>query len=420
MVSMTNADWSLVVTSLVVVAVLLLRWYLLRSGEWQRGMVVGGDLFTKTLVELVKSPDLPAFAILGWMTISAIASLVGPATARSGSYVFNPTAMFVATNYIVLVPLLFGSYVFLIVSVGHFEAANFDRIQNVEKRRVPWLTVSESAIQAALLAITLVVQWLSIRSEIGQPYPCSPWIHPTGFTEDLIVCGNHKTAPADDLSVPGIFYYALRGIDAFIALGLVGTIFCTLWRRYAIFGRHTLSEFVFPKLAPTREVGHVGTGLLACILFGSLVTFANGLGLWAVAAYETTPAAKRKLFFDSTWVVWAVLTVAASAAATRLILWLQQRIRDEANARRDQTLAQYAIPLLPFVSAGSDPEEARRHADALSRDLAIRLQIGEVFAKATTWPLPLIALPAALLAFGSQSFNIAKTLYIAVFAHGGP
>jgi hypothetical protein len=377
-------------------------------------MVIGGDVFTKTFVELLHSPDLPAFAILGWMAISAVTSLVGPAVTGMGTYVFNPTVMFVTMNYLVLVPLLFGSYVFLIVSVGHFEASNLDRLQGTEHRKEPWLTTPEAVFQAAFFVAVLWVQWMSVQSEIHQPYPCSPWVDPPAFRANLIECGTGKTVGANDLSVPGIFYYALRGIDSFIALGLIAVVFSTLWRRYEIFGQHALSEFIFPKLTPTREVSHVGTALLACILFGSLVTAANGLGLWSVARHEETLTEKRALFFESTWVYWAVFTVAASAAAARLVIWLHQRIKSEATTRHRAVLTQYTVPLPPKGRAGIEPEQVRLHAEALGRDLAIRLQVGEVFSKAKTWPLPAVAGLAVVIAVSSQAINIGTAIFTAV------
>lgn len=415
---MANTHLSLLLTVLVVVAVLALRGTLIDRHRTPRALVDGGDLFTKTFVELMRSSDLPGLAWIMWMIISAAVSLMPPSQAGMGSYVLDPTAMWVSFNYIILVPCLFGSYVYLIVSIGRFEALNVEARATREPGNRFWLTTPEALFQLAFLGFVLLVQWKSMHSEIAQPYPCSPWVEPAAFQEDLRNCANvpgRLPFAAKDLSLPGALYYTLRGLDSFIALGLIAVIFSALFNRQRLFGQHMLSDFAFPRLAPTRAASDVGTSLVLCILFGSLVTASNGLALWSLARNEPDRARKVALFTESTWAWWAFATVAASIAAGWLIWWLQQRIKIEANGHQSHTLAEYTVPLIEPGHDPSDPARVKRHAEVLEHDLAVRLQIGEVFAKAKTWPLPAIAAPAVIIAGSSQILNIAAAVYTAVF-----
>jgi hypothetical protein len=412
---------SLAITAAAVLAVAGVRWYRLDRKRTPRAEVPGVDVVCKTFIALNRRPDKALTAAIAWMALSLAIGLGGPLIFGRAAYVLDPTQAFAAINYLLLVPCLAGAYVELTKSIGHFPAVAMAKSRPIGARRrtlrpdLPWLSPGQIAWQALLLLLALVIQYFGIYSEIDRPSPCSPWVEPATFQHVARHC---SLATASDLSWDGVVYYALRGLDGYLGLGLASVIVGTWLKRRQLFGRHTLVDFAFPGLGPTASVTNVGGSLLLCILFGSMIMASQGLSLWAHAVRLDSSTARVALFTESTWPVWAMITIVVSVMAAALVMWLRERITEQTRHLEDAVMSQYAVSGGFLDHQPADLIEAKLHADFIQQALAIRVKVAEVFDKASTWPLPVGAAPAVAISVTGQLVNLGVGFYT-VLHHTG-
>jgi hypothetical protein len=405
----------LILMAVIFGAVLLVGYRMTERRRTPRAAVVGVDLFTKTFVELVPSFDKPVTAAVVWIAVSLIVSVVAPALHAKGAYVLQPTQAITAFSYCIVFPCLLGSYVYLVMSLSYFETRNLRRLRPTEKknrRLFPWLTTKGLVWQLLLLAVALGLQYFAILDEIEQPGPCSPWVEPTRFDFNLDKCaiGKEGFVPAAGLSVVGVLHYCLRGIDAFMALGLVSVLTAAWWRRKELFARHKLIDFAFPGLGPSSAIGHVGTSLVLCVVFGSLVTALSGFALWSQSHHLDLPT-KVRLFAESTWAFWALAMMATTVFTAALVVWLHERMISELLRLQNSRLARYASLGAYGSYRAADLADAKLHSDYVGHKLDVRSQMEAIFRNAKTWPLPRGSGPAVILAMSGQAINVGMAFY---------
>jgi hypothetical protein len=186
------------------------------------------------------------------------------------------------------------------------------------------------------------------------------------------------------------------------------------------FGGHALVDFHFPGLGPSEAVRNVGSGLLASILFGSIITGLHGLSLLAHAGKlggETgiSPSdlflLQVGLFTESTWAIWVVLTVVTSAMAVAIVLWLRKAVLTELRKLQENEIKKYVNDESYIGQTPQNVGEAKLQAEYVEKVLAVRNQIATEFASAETWPLPAGAIAAVSVAAISQMANIGAAVY---------
>ena len=152
----------------------------------------------------------------------------------------------------------------------------------------------------------------------------------------------------------GWFYYMVRGINAYLAVGLFATSAAVYWfcgqfgpqGGYRVFDAH---------LRPRREAKYLVYALSLCLLFGPVVTAMHGVGMFL----EPTGVQPTELL-ASTWLWWAVATLLSTYFAAMTIFALRERGTDEV----DSAVAD-ASPL-------DQPIQDRLQAEALTRRMALR------------------------------------------------
>ncbi len=407
---------SLVITFTVAVSAAVALWTHFRAPRLERGAVPGIDVFARAFVELGREGGDPLVAGIAWILISSLVSFGVPVLAKRGQFVLEPSELIIMLDYCLFVPMLVGAYTFLIRSLGFFEATHIAAAGGgppLHKQKGFWI------YQLCLLAVTLLIQYQAIVSEIAQPSPCSPWVSFKIANSGLAwPCGLlPEGSSAAALSVPGVLYYALRGVDTLMALGLVSTVAATWFRARERFKGVPLVDFHFPGLGPSQAAKNVGSGLLAAILFGSIITALHGLSLMAYAkalggkSGIENAAEQVELFTNSTWALWAVLTIITSAMAIATVLWLHRAVLAELRELQTREEEKYASCGNQLHHKPATVADAGRQVEYIDKLLTVRSKIVAEFATAETWPLPAGALALVSVAALSQMLNIATAVY---------
>jgi hypothetical protein len=400
--------------TLGIASCLLLR-RLKQGDHLPRAAVVGVDLLARTFVEMGGRVADPVLVGVTWILISSVIGFGAPVLDGKGSFILEPSELIITLDYCLFVPMLLGAYIFLIRSLGYFDAKKMHEAEvtgHITATKGFWI------YQLLLVIVALAIQYQAIRSELKLPGPCSPWVTFAASSDELAwPCTNTGPVAAKDLSVSGVLYYALRGINTLMALGLVATIAATWFGLRKRFGGHALVDFHFPGLGPSETVRNVGSGLLASILFGSIITGLHGLSLLAHARAlggktgSNHPADQVRLFTDSTWAIWAVLTVVTSAMAVAIVLWLRKAVLTELRKLQENEIKKYVNYENYIGQIPQNVGEAKLQAEYVEKVLAVRNNIATEFAAAETWPLPAGAIAAVGVAAISQMANIGAAVY---------
>jgi hypothetical protein len=343
---MTTSSISLAITFVlpVISAYLLLR-TLHPSGHLPRAAVAGVDLCARTFIEMGNKAGDPLLAGVAWILLSCLLGFGLPVLTGKGKFILETSEFVIMLDYCLFVPMLLGAYIFLIRGLGYFDAKHIEEsgiIPRLKSAKGFWI------YQAILLAVTLWIQYKAIEFEIRLPSPCSPWVTFAG-KPDLLAwpCPNMERMPAQALSLAGILYYALRGINTYMALGLVVTVAATWFGLRERFKGATFVDSRFPGLGPTDAVRNVGSGLVSAILFGSMIAALHGLSLLAHAKAlggktgDEHREEQIELFTDSTWAIWVVLTVVTSAMAAAIVLWLRGAVVVELRELQEKEKEKY-------------------------------------------------------------------------------
>lgn len=398
---------SLLLTAAVLAVSAIVFLYNAKKNVLPAANVGGADLFTMMFVENRSRWSDPVVAGAGWLCISMVVGFGLPVLSGNGPFVLAPSQLVATINYCLVVPLLVGSYVFLLRSLGHFGAK---RVRHGETplRSKAWFWI----FQCTLGSLTLLIQWLAIRSEIDIPSLCSPWIN---LSPNFKTGCDPNSVDASTLSLAGVVYYSLRGLDTFMALGLTAMIGTTWFDLHKHFGHASLVDFGFPGLGPSMAITNVGTGLVACLFFGSFVTALHGLALFSHARSLSTlkigsEADQVALFTESTWAIWAVLLIVTSGFIAAILIWLRERI-----AQRLLTLHEEELEALTKFNATLRPKPIRlSHAkdfgEVAERYLTVRALLSVEFSKAHKWPLPAGALVAIGASFVTQIANVSAAV----------
>lgn len=397
--------------------------------------VLGADAIGLAFGEcrLALSPVL--VACLVWLLISTALSLL-PVLDDKGTYLLDPVQTLVTLNYCLMVPLLVAVYVQLIRGLGHFEVRRIVAGKRPLLRRTRfWLS------QGAFVALALYIQSQAIHSELEYPSPCSPWVTDSWIWAEVSEPGNDaprlecteegaasraqaRAEAGNDLTGTGIVYYALRGLNTSMALGLIITIFITWLTLHARFRGRRLTDHRYPGLGPNEHVQRVGSALVGSIVCGSVIATVYGISLSAHAARIAQVGNERQvqraqldLFSQSTWALWAIATLLISIVAVGCIVWLRAQVVRELRDREAIELAQINQLKSLLITPPANAREAKANAESLDKLMGLRAAVSAKYNAAQPWPLPRGAV--ALLGFASlaQAGNI--ILAVHTFSRNG-
>ena len=263
-----------------------------------------------------------------WLVVSSFVGLVLPVTLGDCLDWFQrPAGVVTSINYTVFVPALAAAYVFLSSRFQSFCATNCLAYDSAGR----WRT----AIRAVMLFIPLAVIWFAVDAVLVADSE-TPWTDGRGLT------------------VSGVVYYVLRGINGYLAVGLWATSMAVYWvcGRYGPRGEYQVFD---DELRPTPEARHLVLALSLCLLFGPLVTVTHGVGTFL----EPTRVGPRELL-ASTWLGWAIATLMATYFAAMAILALKERGSNEIDAAFVGALAR------------GERNHERFQTEALTKRIALR------------------------------------------------
>lgn len=426
--------WSLSLTALVLAAVLgFLVWYR-RKISVPCANVWGADPIGMAFAEYRIPLSGPLVACVTWLVISTAISLSPMLTGR-GTYLLHPVQALVTLNYCLAVPILVGVYVYMVRAFGHFEA---NRIKAgcglLLNKKSFWL------FQLGLIGAALSIQCVAIDSEIDYPSPCSPWVTPAGIwapapDEPWLAgeadrvgqradqagqrCtvtgadarpGPHGKRAGRDLNTTGIVYYALRGLNTTLALGLLCTIFAHWLVLRTRFHEQKLTDHRYPGLGPSEHVQRVGAALLGAVVVGSVIATVYGMSL-AAHARRMTETERLQLFTNSTWAFWAIATLIISIVAGGSIVWLRAAIVRHLRHREEEELRPLRNLQKLLLPTEADAGNAKARVEAIDLLNKVRAAISAKYCAAQAWPLPRGAIAALGFATIAQAGNILLALY---------
>jgi len=375
---------SLLTSSLAIAFAVTVQLVLMRRQSRPRANVPGVDWITKTLIDLVPSHLAPLFAAIVWTLVSVAAS-VRALLPRPSLF-----QLVVFANVAVLGPMLLGAYVYLVIALRFYEM----RHRHPDKHREgdPKGKASTIGYQIAIACVSLGFQYAAIESEIAYPGTGNPW------TSD------------GTLNAAGAVCYAVRGLDTYVALGLICVVLCTWSQIKRRFSGARLVEARYPYFRPTSAIRRVGGGLLLCVLLASVITLAEGASFYLLT--RTTSSNNRiAVLISSTWVIWLALTALFTSISAAIVLWLRNEIAGHLGRLRRSMEERYESAALAEADAGTEIEEVKGRYEAIEQILKVRSQIADAFESAQTWPLPAGARATLGVAAAAQIINILGALY---------
>lgn len=410
--------WSLSLTALILAAVLLFLVRYRRKISVPCANVWGADPIGMAFAEYRIPLSGPLVACVTWLLISTATSLI-PMLDGKGTYLLHPVQTLVTLNYCLAVPILVGVYVYMVRAFGHFEA---NKIKAggalLLNKKSFWL------FQLGLIGAALAIQGVAIDSEIDYPSPCSPWVTRDGIW-DSAPGERSQTCTASgavanpvpngdrakgDLNTPGIVYYALRGLNTTLALGLLCTIFAHWLVLRTRFHEQKLTDHRYPGLGPSEHVQRVGAALLGAVVIGSVIATVYGMSL-AAHASRLTENERMQLFTHSTWAFWAIATLIISIVAGGSIVWLRAAIVRHLRNREEEELRPLRNLEKLLLPAQADAGNARARVEAIDLLNKVRSAISAKYCAAQAWPLPRGAIAALGFATIAQAGNILLALY---------
>ena len=237
------------------------------------------------------------------------------------------------------------------------------------------------------MVVGLFIQFAAIRTNITEPAPCSPWVRggnwPAHFDDGLRACANINNYTATDLSLTGALYMSLRGLDTFLALALAATI-AAAWFRGMRLDVRKIADFSYPGLGPNQVIRRLGTALLLCVVLANIVAALQGLTL-ALHAREmllsrtVSRARQVDLFIESTWPIWALLTIIISSMAIAIVLRLRASVISELRRLQEDALSKLQSFASIYEVADADLERAGKQLGIADKLLDLRLKPNEDF-----------------------------------------
>lgn len=382
-------------TVYLAISAYLLVWLLQRT---QLNRDTGqGDLIGSLLT--LRIHHLDGYILFGalWILLSFLGNVLFALTERK-DFLSQPSQIAVAINYCLFVPALVAAYLYLLRSILYFP--RLDSKTLMQRAHFRLITIS---------SVSCVILYFAIESERCIPSINSPWVVGVGLLSESCRDG-YK-----DLSWPGVFYYWIRGLNTSMALGLIVAVGYLYVHRRQRFGNRILVDNEFPGIGPTEEIRKVGLSLVLIALFGSLVTFMHGLALFIEASrirkdpsHDGTQVVK--LFMESTWLFWLVLTLLTSIACLLIVLWLREQIVSQLRIKQREYLDTSSVSL-PEPLSENTWEHTKMRIDTIKAAVETKAKIGEMYSKAETWPLPPGAGAFLGVALLGQIANVAAGLY---------
>ena len=292
-----------------------------------------------------------------------------------------------------VVPALVGAYVGLFrESKLFFDKSNMHDLGINWKS--PWIKFRYFNLKSVyvvskiiLLISTIFITNVAIKSIIStENYLESPWV-------------------IDDyLSLAGVFYYALRGINAYLAMGL---IFISLGLFFIFTFNITQvenSRFLTPQIKVKDSIHKLTMKLVSCALLAPIVTALHGVALLNEVKANPDNTSSYEglgLLHDSGWLYWVALAFIATCFLVYGVIWFYKRIKEEIDdieSNMRNNIDNFYESEKPSLASYSDKLDAYNKLQTFIDSINIT-------------PIPKSALAAIAASFLIQLLNISVTVY---------
>jgi hypothetical protein len=279
------------------------------------------------------SRNAEIFWFMIWFLVSAILGVMVPFVSNNGDLAWynhpnHKVGVLITFNYTFIVPMLVGAYVGLLRETNEFFDEDNLRELGIwyvyERSNNRWLRLDIWNIMSKLTLFIFMglITYAAVKAIIGteaNDYLKSPW------------------AENSDLTISGVLYYALRGVNAYMALGLIYFsvgVFVT----FTFFLKSTNNEALLDKRGRVKpNVHRLTLSLAACALLGPLVTVLHGIALlMEERVISGGKSLSLSLLIESTWLYWVVLAFLATCFLLLGIIWFHRHVSDATASVRDK------------------------------------------------------------------------------------
>jgi hypothetical protein len=250
-----------------------------------------------------------------------------------------------------------------------------------------------------LIFCSIYILSSAIYSEEIMPSPASPWVstkteiswskqETTPSASDLLLLKDESKI-SKTLNYAGALYYTVRGLNAYLGLGLVFSAVMIWW----IIIKHI--PLIDPKALLTQDhhikssIKRLGLALTLCSVLSTVAITMHGITL--VLHAQSTPSQWRILFAESTWFIWVIFTIIGTAFAAKTILWFHDHLVTAIeNVERD-ALEKISIGLaqaMAKISNYTEPANILEVINISDKYWEARERIIGAMNNIPTWPLP--------------------------------
>ena len=389
---------SLALTLIVVGGIAVVRRYLQRRPR-STVRVPGCDLLARTALEWVPVRNVPSAAVVLWITISFVLGIVFPylyqriSNSTESCFFFqNPYGLLTSLNYTVMVPILLGSYLLLLSTASRLlETSQLKQLGLARQStwRAPGV-FRQATYHSMFISVCLGIQYQAICSVEWAPGPCCPWV--LDFEESA------------RLNWVGALYYALRGLNTYMALGLfmsTGVLWWIITQQLECRDPRALLTRAF-RVEPC--IKGLGTTLLVTTMVATMVVTVHGLALVAQASIQDENLVD--LFGKSTWVWFLLFNLTGFVFVGASLYWIHYRLLVAVQANEDTEMDK--IDSRFPIGSADDSENVGDDDDVkgLATYWETRARVHEEMGTIETWPLPTGGKATAIITLGVQAFNV--------------
>lgn len=273
------------------------------------------------------STSAPCWFLI-WFSLSALLGIVFPLMAQDDLNWFNErNGLLITLDYTLFVPALVGAYISLCrKSEEFFSPATLeenglawreDYASSFLSKKEFWNCASKTILLLLAAPITYAAVLSITDTEIDL---ASPW-----------------AIDAKWLTFSGSYYYALRGINAYMALGLIFlgiAIFVKFMNGLELRKPELLLNEHLSVKQSIQEYSYI---LVIASFLGTMVTVLHGTALLEEIRLSNNEISLQ-LLLDSTWIAWAILAVIATFSLIYGVIWLHLAMRRSYEHVRQQMI----------------------------------------------------------------------------------
>lgn len=405
---MTRTLISLALTAVLLGPFLVIQLPFTRSKYFRRdhNPRLIGDVMTRFIIMKFPTQSIPAAVFVGWMLISFV---IGFALAMHSNIQFfaNSVGMIITLNYTFIIPLLVGAYVYFVqqsFAILDFlnnppEAPPMRKLSGARRNRNVFLIV-----QVVFACLAIAAQYAAISSEIDSPAPNSPWCAKDAQSSSANNCV---------FNFVGISYYSIRGLNAFLALSLFCSIIVVWWQIVSKTSLQDGRKMITTSLKLRPEVYRFSSALMICSFLATLSGSSHGFALWMHGRIEKLSAIQQlQLFWSSTWLIWTVLTVGATAFVISIIHALSIKLREATSEIETEFIVKLEEAFENELSHQAEPRRSQTKSAKvpLGQYWEARQKVAEVMKEVPSWPILKGGTVALFLSLVFQLANVTIAL----------